>query len=150
MNEAAVSSETGGAAHQIGNRIQVGDTTGADTQIGFRSSEVVTNDNIDLIIPNADFVPGKVTNWTQENRRMHFPVVVVVRYEAHPDEVSELLFDVARHEEGTLAEPEPFPLFEPFGDSALPFRLRYWTETFTDQPAVLQSRLNREILLRLR
>ena len=53
-------------------------------------------------------------------------------------------------EEGILADPAPDVMFEAFGDSALQFRLRYWTETYTDKPAMLQSRLNREILLGFR
>lgn len=135
---------------KIGDRIQAGDVVGAVARISFRSTVIVTNDNIDVIVPNADFITGKVTNWTQVNRQVRFSVPVGVSYDADPDAVSTLLLDIARAEDGILPEPRPDVLFEAFGDSALQFRLRYWTETYTDQPAVLQSRLNREILLRLR
>jgi small-conductance mechanosensitive channel len=135
---------------KIGDRIQIGEIVGQVTQISFRSTVIVTNDNIDVIIPNSDFITGKITNWTQTNRQVRFSVALGVSYDANPDEVCEILRDIACKEEGILAQPAPDVLFEAFGDSALLFRLRYWTETYTDQPAVLQSRLNREILLRLR
>lgn len=135
---------------KIGDRIQAGEVVGAVARISFRSTVIVTNDNIDVIVPNADFITGKVTNWTQVNRKVRFSVPIGVAYTADPDLVSSLLLDIARAEVGILADPPPDVLFEAFGDSALQFRLRYWTETYTDQPAVLQSRLNREILLRLR
>lgn len=135
---------------KIGDRIQAGEVVGEVASISFRSTVIVTNDNIDVIVPNADFITGKVTNWTQVNRQVRFSVPVGVSYAADPDLVSSILLDIARAEAGILAEPPPDVLFEAFGDSALQFRLRYWTETYTDQPAVLQSRLNREILLRLR
>ena len=135
---------------KAGDRIQAGEVVGEVVRISIRSTLIVTNDNIDVIVPNADFISGKITNWTQLNRRVRFSVPVGVAYEANPEEVSALLLDIARQEEGILAEPAPDVLFEAFGDSALQFRLRYWTETFTDQPAVLQSRLNCRILLRLR
>lgn len=135
---------------KTGDRIQVGDVIGQVVRISFRSTLVVTNDNIDVIIPNADFITGKVTNWTQTNRRVRFSVEVGASYDADPDEVSRILSDIARQHEGVLQEPAPDVLFESFGDSALLFRLRYWTEAYTDRPAVLQSQLNREILLRFR
>lgn len=135
---------------KIGDRIQVGDVVGEVVRISFRSTVVVTNDNIDVIIPNADFITGRVTNWTQTNRQVRFSVSVGVGYESDPDQVTDLLLEVASQEEGVLSDPAPDVLFEAFGDSALQFRLRYWTEEFTDRPAVLQARLNRAILLKLR
>lgn len=135
---------------KLGDRIQVGEIVGEVTRISFRSTVIVTNDNIDVIVPNADFITAKVTNWTQTNRRVRFSVSVGVSYDADPDAVSDLLLNVAREEEGVLSAPPPDVLFEAFGESALQFRLRYWTEAFTDQPAVLQSRLHRKILLDLR
>lgn len=135
---------------KTGDRIQAGDVVGEVVSISFRSTVIVTNDNIDVIVPNADFITGKVTNWTQVNRKVRFSVPVGVSYAADPDLVSSILLDIAQEAEGILADPRPDVLFEAFGDSALQFRLRYWTETYTDQPAVLQSHLNREILLRLR
>ena len=135
---------------KIGDHIQIGEVVGEVTRISIRSTVIVTNDNIDVIVPNADFITGKVTNWTQTNRRVRFSVVVGVGYDSDPDQVSKVLIDIANQEDGVLSNPAPDVLFECYGDSALQFRLRYWTETFTDQPAVLKSRLNREILLRLR
>lgn len=135
---------------KIGDRIQVGDVVGEVARISFRSTIVVTNDNIDVIIPNADFITGKVTNWTQTNRQVRFSVAVGVSYDSDPDQVASLLMEVARQEAGVLTEPAPDVLFEAFGDSALQFRLRYWTEAYTDRPAMLQGRLNRSILLRFR
>lgn len=135
---------------KLGDRIQVGEVVGEVVRISFRSTVVVTNDNIDVIIPNADFITGKVTNWTQTNRQVRFSVAVGVGYESDPDQVTDLLLEVAHREEGVLTEPAPDVLFEAFRDSALQFRLRYWTEAFTDSPAVLQGRLNRAILLRFR
>ena len=135
---------------KIGDRIQVGEVIGEVIRISFRSTTIVTNDNIDVIVPNADFITGKVTNWTQTNRKVRFSVSVGVSYEADPDLISSILLDAAKQEDAVLDEPAPDLLFEGFGDSALLFRLRYWTEAYTDRPAVLQSILNREILLRFR
>jgi len=33
-------------------------------EINMRSTLITTNDNIDIVVPNSEFVSGRVTNWT--------------------------------------------------------------------------------------
>lgn len=43
---------------QVGHRIEVGGTHGQVTRIGARSTSILTNENIMLIIPNSEFISG--------------------------------------------------------------------------------------------
>src|SRR5262249_21401722 len=47
----------------IGDRVELGQIAGQVTKISLRSTIIVTNDNISVIVPNSDFVTNKVTNW---------------------------------------------------------------------------------------
>ena len=44
-------------------------------EIGLRYTRVTTNDDVDVIVPNSEFVNGRVTNWTYQDRlqRVHIP-----------------------------------------------------------------------------
>ena len=44
-------------------------------EIGLRYTRVTTPDDVDVIVPNSEFINGRVTNWTLENRvrRVHIP-----------------------------------------------------------------------------
>ena len=130
---------------KVGDRIQVGDVNGDVVNISMRSTTVVTNDNISVIVPNSEFISSTVVNWSHTDRNVRFNIPVGVSYSANPEKVKQILLDVADKEEGVLKSPKPDVLFDEFADSSLNFKLRIWTSTYITTPGVLKSRLYFEI-----
>ncbi len=129
-------------AVQIGDRVEVGETTGRVMRIGARSTSVLTNDNIVMIVPNSEFISGRVINWTQAgDLRVRIRVPVAVSYGSDPRTVEKLLLEVAAANKDTLKAPEPVVVFRGFGESSLDFELRVWTATMTHRPGVFKSDL---------
>lgn len=126
---------------KVGDRIEVGNVHGDVVNISPRATTIVTNDNIAIIVPNAEFISSKVVNWsyTDHNVRFNFPVGVA--YHSDPEKVRTILLDVARAHPGVLTDPGPSVLFHEFGDSSLNFMLRVWTKEFATVPSVLRSEL---------
>lgn len=127
---------------KVGDRIEVGEVHGDVVKISPRATTVVTNDNIAIIVPNSDFITGRVTNWSYTDRDVRFYVPVGVSYGTDPEKVSRILLDVASAHAGVLKQPKPDVLFEEFGESSLNFVLRVWTREFITTPGVLRSQLN--------
>ncbi|MGD1907494.1 MAG: mechanosensitive ion channel family protein [Leptolyngbyaceae cyanobacterium] len=48
---------------QVGDFIKLGDLTGTVERIGIRSTEISTLDRVSIIVPNTEFIQGKVINW---------------------------------------------------------------------------------------
>ncbi len=130
---------------KVGDRIQVGEVYGDVINISMRSTTVVTNDNISVIVPNSEFISSTVVNWSHTDRNVRFNIPVGVSYNADPEKVKKILLDVADKEEGVLKSPKPDVLFDEFADSSLNFRLRIWTSTYITTPGVLKSKLYFEI-----
>jgi small-conductance mechanosensitive channel len=113
--------------------IQVGDYVDIDglwaevKQINVRSTIVQTFDNATVIIPNSDFISQRVTNWSFKDPRMRRHVDVGVAYGSDIELVRNTLLDIAAHTQSVLKYPPPDVLFMDHADSALVFRLRYWT-----------------------
>jgi small-conductance mechanosensitive channel len=126
---------------KVGDRIEVGNVNGDVINISPRATTIVTNDNIAIIVPNADFISSKVVNWSYTNRNVRFNFPVGVSYGSDPEQVRSVLLEVARAHHGVLKEPGPSVLFDSFGDSALNFVLRVWTRDFSTVPGVLRSEL---------
>jgi len=116
--------------------IQIGDTVEVDTllgivkHIGIRASIIRTFDEAEVIVPNADLIQGRVTNWTLSDRRRRIEVPVGVAYGTPPQQVLEVLRDAAEAHEDVLKSPRAYAVFNGFGESSLDFTLRFWTDRF--------------------
>ena len=107
-----------------------------------RATEVRTNDNIDIIVPNSEFITSRVINWSYTDRDVRFSIPVGVSYDADPDTVIRILLSVAAEHPGVLKNPEPDVILEEFGDSSLNFVMRVWTRDYITRPFLLRSDLN--------
>jgi small-conductance mechanosensitive channel len=110
----------------IGDVLDVDGTTGKVTRIGIRSSTVKTFQGAEVIIPNGNFISGKVINWTlsESLRRVELPVGVA--YGTDPKLVCKLLDQAATANEDVLTSPAPAVYFKEFGESSLNFELQFW------------------------
>ena len=124
----------------VGDAVQIGDVGGRVQQLGIRACTVRTWEGAEVIVPNASLVAEKVVNWTLSDRlrRIDFPVGVA--YGTSPEKVADVLLGVARAHSHVVGFPEPAVLFLGFGDSALRFELRVWTDRF-DRWVQTQSEL---------
>ena len=134
---------------RVGDVIQMAELGGEVRRIGIRSTTVRTPEGAEVIVPNASLVAEKVTNWTLSDRMRRIDVSVGVAYGNAPEKVLELLRGVAVAHSHVLAMPEPQALFMGFGDSALNFELRAWTNHF-DQWVVIRSELSVALYAALR
>lgn len=130
---------------KVGDRIQVGDISGDVVEISMRSTTIVTNDNISVIVPNNEFINGNVTNWSHNDRRVRFHYSVGVAYKEDPVRVKEIVLGVAKKHPGVLQTPPPDFWFVEYGDNALNFELVVWTSSYIQKPVVLKSELYYEI-----
>jgi small-conductance mechanosensitive channel len=129
---------------QVGDTVEVGALTGRITTIGMRTSRIRTYGGSEVIVPNGELVSNQVINWTLSDKERRLEIVVGVAYASDPDQVSAILYEVAKAEEEVMNEPEPIVVFEAFGDSALQFRLYAWIADF-DQGLTVRSKLTTAI-----
>jgi potassium efflux system protein len=113
---------------QVGDAVAIREVAGEIQHIGIRSCVVRTWDGAEVILPNALLIADPVTNWTLSNRLRRLTLSVGVAYGTDPAVVIELLRGVATTHDGVLASPEPLLWFTGFGDSALNFEMRVWTD----------------------
>jgi small-conductance mechanosensitive channel len=112
---------------QVGDYVEVNGIWAEVKKINVRSTIVQTFDNATVIIPNSDFISQQVTNWSFKDPRMRRHVDVGVAYGSDIELVRQTLQDIAATTPDILNYPRPDVLFLDHGDSALIFRLRFWT-----------------------
>jgi MscS family membrane protein len=102
---------------------------GEVTKVGIRSTRLLTRDDVEIIIPNAEMANTKVVNesggrWVKFRIR----IKVGVAYGSDVDQVTALLEQVALEHDAVCRMPEPRVRMRGFGDSSLDFELLCWVE----------------------
>jgi small-conductance mechanosensitive channel len=126
----------------IGDRVEVAGVIGQVKHIRARSTVVVTNDNIAMIIPNTKFIDSPVTNWTYGDPRVRFRIPIGVAYGSDLEKVREVLIAAGAAHPATLTDPGPTVFLDKFGDSSIDFELVVWSDEKASRPRSYRSDLN--------
>lgn len=109
---------------RIGDTVTVADTIGTVTRIRTRATTVMGWDRKELIIPNKEFITGRVVNWTLSDSVIRLIVPVGIAYGSDTKLAKEAMTRAAARNENVLSDPPPRILFLGFGDSSLDFEVR--------------------------
>ncbi len=135
---------------KVGDRVEVDKVVGRVTNIGSRSTTVLTNDNLSIIVPNSKFISESVVNWSLANNLIRFRMPVSVPYNSDVDLVMKLLLEIANENEDVADDPKPSAGLVKFGESMLQFELRVWSRTRLHTSGGMKSAINLEIVRRFR
>jgi potassium efflux system protein len=131
----------------VGDIVTVGDTDGVVTKIQIRATTIRNWDRKELLVPNKEFVTGRLLNWSLSDQMTRVVVVAGVAYGSDVDKALALMREAAEEHEHVLDDPAPILSFEGFGDNSLTLILRaylssidYRIATITD----LHKAINRK------
>lgn len=98
-------------------------------EISIRTSKVTTREDNVMIIPNHKFVEEKIVNWTNNTLPTRFTIEVGVDYKSEVNLIEKVLIECALSHEDVLRDEVYFPFvrFHDFGNSALSFRLIFYS-----------------------
>ena len=115
---------------KTGDMIYFNDTYCLIREIGLRSTKIYDIVNhVIIITPNNSLATQEILNLTRPDRYYRSRVEVGVSYSSDPDQVEELLLEVAKdNSDIEQDDPTRMPLvrFQDFGDSSLTFVLVVW------------------------
>ena len=113
---------------QVGDFIEFEGIYGRVEGIHARSTLIVTNDNISLIVPNSLLTDNTVTNWSTRDPKTRLHIPVGVSYDSDPHQVRNILLRVCANSTEVLDSPAPDIRFVAFGESSLDFEVLAWTD----------------------
>jgi len=132
---------------RVGDTVTVGNTDGVVTKIRIRATTIRNQDRKELLVPNKEFITGRLLNWSLSDQVTRVMVMVGVAYGTDVEKAHALMREAAEEQPHVLSDPKPVLTFEGFGDNALTLVLRafidhldYRTVTITD----LHKAINRK------
>ncbi|MGD8932822.1 MAG: mechanosensitive ion channel, partial [Chromatiales bacterium] len=114
---------------RVGDIVTVGDTDGLVTKIRIRATTIRNWDRKELLVPNKEFITGRLLNWSLSDQITRIVIVAGIAYGSDVDKALALMNEAAEEHENVLDDPPPIVTFEGFGDNALTLILRAFVES---------------------
>jgi Small-conductance mechanosensitive channel len=117
--------------YKVGDRIELSTGEYGDvTDIGLRSTRLLTLDNKVIIIPNADISKSRISNYSEPDPRLRYTVKVRVAYHSDVARASALLKKIATDIEGVLKDPAPIVYIDSLGEYSVNLVMLVWGQNF--------------------
>ena len=109
---------------RVGDVVTIGDTDGMVTRIQIRATTIRNWDNQELLVPNKEFITGRLLNWSLSDQIIRIKVPVGIAYGGDVHKAMMLMGEAAKECDNVLDEPVPTIIFGEFGDNSLNLELR--------------------------
>jgi len=109
---------------RVGDIVTVGDTSGMVSRIRIRATTIINWDKQELLVPNKEFITGRLLNWTLSDSVNRITIQVGVAHGTDVGRALQILHEIADQDPHVLKEPAPIITFERFGEHALELVLR--------------------------
>jgi potassium efflux system protein len=122
---------------RVGDVVTVGDTDGVVTKIRIRATTIRNWDRKELLVPNKEFITGRLLNWSLSDQVTRIMVTVGVAYGSDVEQAHALMREAALEHPRVLKDPAPTLSFEGFGDNALTLILRAFIDDIDHRIATI-------------
>jgi small-conductance mechanosensitive channel len=112
---------------RVGDRITVGNDEGDVQSINLRTTVVLTNNRISIIVPNSKMIQDRLINWSYGDPRARIAIPIKVDPGADVDLVTKTLIRTVEGVDNVVEDPPPKVQFTDLADWSNDFRLLVWT-----------------------
>jgi small-conductance mechanosensitive channel len=134
---------------RVGDFVSTGGSDGFVTRIRIRATTICDLDGKELLVPNKEFITGRLLNWSLSDPKIRIILPVGIAYGSDAKEAAKIISNIVRSHPRVVEEPEPQIVFESFGDNALQLSARCFLNSLEKRLAVV-TELNHEIYRQLK
>jgi potassium efflux system protein len=130
---------------RLGDMITVDNFTGVVTRIRTRATTIVSLDRKEYVIPNKDFITGRLENWTLSDSISRINFTVGVAYGSDVAKAKKIILEVIQAHPNIVSDPAPSITFQEFGNSTLNLVVRVFLDSVNNRLPVtdaLHSQIN--------
>ncbi|MCE3254592.1 MAG: mechanosensitive ion channel [Rickettsiaceae bacterium] len=113
---------------EIGDIVELdnGNIYGTITRFGGRYTLIEATDGREIMVPNEDFITGKVTNWTYNSNRGRIEIKILISYDSDIKKAREIILQCAKDHPRCLSYPEAECFIDSFNDNGAHVTAYFW------------------------
>ncbi|MDJ0858330.1 MAG: mechanosensitive ion channel [Dinoroseobacter sp.] len=113
--------------YKLGDFVDVGGTSGTVQDLNLFVTELVTPDNVQIIVPNGQAWGSIITNFSAHDTR-RVDLVYGIDYGDDAEKAKAIILRIAAEDARTLSDPEPWVRVTNLGDSSVDLTARIWCQ----------------------
>lgn len=115
-------------AYRVGDWLLLGgnDNRAEVTEINWRSTRLVNNDQVSFEIPNSEIVKNPIVNLNYPAPEHGVRLRINLDYDVPPAIAKQALLAAAANAQGIIESPAPNVFLHEFADSSIVYELRFW------------------------
>ena len=132
---------------RVGDVVTVDDVSGVVSRIRIRATTITNWDRKEYVIPNKEFITGRMLNWTLSDKVNRIVINVGIAYGSDTEQARSLLLQICHEHPLLLDDPPPVVTFEGFGDNTLNLVVRTYLPDLDNRLGTiheLHTRINDE------
>ncbi len=133
----------------IGDWITYESHIGRVVGITWKSTRIVTRDNVLIYLPNNELSNRILVNYSKPDKRMVGRINIGLEYDAPPSKVREVILGVLDKHSKVLQSPRPQVRLISFDDSSINYEIRFWYNSYLLLPQI-KAAINEQLWYALR
>lgn len=113
--------------YKIGQYVSIGGTSGTVKDLSIFVTELVTPDNVQIILPNGQAWGAVITNFSAHSTR-RLDLTFGIDYGDDADKAMQIILDAANADGRVHKDPEPWVRLTNLGDSSVDLGVRLWCD----------------------
>ena len=105
-------------------------------EINWRSTHLLTNNQVKIIVPNGVIARGVIRNYSRPTGLIRHDIEVLAPYDVSAERVRDVLLTAIPGSRGVLAEPVPTVILHQFSDSGVTYMLRYFIDDYGERDPI--------------
>lgn len=120
----------------IGDWITYGSFTGRVIGITWKSTQILTRENVLIYLPNNEISNGILVNYSKPDRHLIGRLNIGLEYGVPPNKVRQVLLDVLKQHHKVLSKPRPQIRLISFDDFSINYEIYFWYNNYAQDPQI--------------
>lgn len=123
----------------VGDWVRIAQLEGRVMEVTWRATKIRTKSGNYYIVPNTSIAKDTIVNFTHPSRILRIDKRIGFGYDAHPNQVKQVVLDTLTGMPEVLREPEPDVHLVDYSDFSIHYNCRFWINDFGRSEQILDT-----------